>query len=60
MIDGIKFPYRTTKTRNGTKLAEITVEQIKLNAEIKPADLSVKPPDLKPVMAKTQTSGVAP
>jgi hypothetical protein len=31
-------------------MAEITVEQIKLNSGMKAGDLALKPPDLKPVM----------
>jgi hypothetical protein len=51
-IDGVKFPHRISKFQGGTKLAEITVEQIKLNSGIKAADLAIKPPDLKPVMSQ--------
>jgi hypothetical protein len=51
-IDGIRFPQRISKFQNGRKLAEITVEQIKLNGGMKAGDLAVKPPDLKPVMSQ--------
>jgi hypothetical protein len=51
-IDGVRFPQRITKFQSGTKLAEITVEQIKLNSGIKAGDLAIKPPDLKPVMSQ--------
>jgi len=51
-IDGVKFPQRITKFQGGRKLAEITVEQIKLNSGIKAGDLAIKPPDLKPVMSQ--------
>jgi hypothetical protein len=51
-IDGVKFPQRITKSQGGRKLAEITVEQIKLNSGIKAGDLAIKPPDLKPVMSQ--------
>jgi hypothetical protein len=51
-IDGVKFPQRITKFQSGRKLAEITVEQIKLNGGIKAGDLAIKPPDLKPVMSQ--------
>ncbi len=51
-IDGVQFPQRITKFQGGRKLAEITVEQIKLNSGIKAGDLAIKPPDLKPVMSQ--------
>ncbi len=51
-IDGVKFPQRITNFQSGRKLAEITVEQIKLNGGIKAGDLAIKPPDLKPVMSQ--------
>jgi hypothetical protein len=51
-IDGVKFPQRITKFQSGRKLAEITLEQIKLNGGIKAGDLAIKPPDLKPVMSQ--------
>jgi hypothetical protein len=51
-IDGVKFPQRITKFQGGRKLAEITVEQIKLNSGIKAGNLAFKPPDLKPVMSQ--------
>ena len=51
-IDGLKFPDRISKFQGGAKLAEITVEQIKLNRGLKAADLPVKPPDQKPVMSQ--------
>jgi hypothetical protein len=51
-IDGVKFPQRITKFQGGRKLAEITVEQIKLNSGIKAGDLAIKPPDLKPVISQ--------
>jgi hypothetical protein len=51
-IDGVKFPQRITKFHSGAKLAELTVEQIRLNSGIKAGDLAIKPPDLKPVMSQ--------
>jgi hypothetical protein len=51
-VDGVKFPYLISKFQNGTTLAEIAVEQIKLNRGLKAADLSVKPRDQKPVMSQ--------
>lgn len=50
-IDGVKLPHLISKFQGDTKLAEITVEQIKLNRGLKPADLAVKPRDQKPVMS---------
>jgi hypothetical protein len=51
-VDGVKFPHLISKFQGGTKLAEIAVEQIKLNRGLKAADLSVKPRDQKPVMSQ--------
>ena len=51
-IDGVKFPQGITKFHSGMKVAEITVEQTKLNSGIKAGDLAIKPPDLKPVMSR--------
>ena len=51
-VDGVKFPHLISKFQGGTKLAEIAVEQIKLNRGLKVADLSVKPRDQKPVMSQ--------
>jgi hypothetical protein len=51
-IDGVKFPQRITKFQGDRKLAEIIVEQIKVNSGIKAGDLAIKPPDLKPVMSQ--------
>ena len=52
VIDGVKFPQSISKFRGSIKLAEIAVEQIKLNSRIKAGDLSIKPLDLKPVMSQ--------
>ncbi len=51
-VNGVKFPSLITKFHGSTKLAEITVEKTTLNSGIKPADLAIKPPDLKPVMSQ--------
>jgi hypothetical protein len=51
-VDGIKFPHLISKFQGGTKLAEIAVEQIKLNRGLKAADLSVTPRDQRPVMSQ--------
>ncbi len=50
MVQGIRFPSRIRVLHNGVKLAEIADQQIKLNSGLRPRDLAVKPPDLKPVM----------
>jgi len=46
----VKFPWRIISFQGGNKVAEITVEQIKLNSGLKPSDLAIKPTDLRPVM----------
>jgi len=50
-VAGVKFPEVTTSFHNGTKVAEIIVEETKVNRVLKTADLSAKPKDLKPVMS---------
>jgi hypothetical protein len=49
---GVKFPQRSSNFDDGKKLAEITAELTRLNSGIKPGDLAIKPPDLKPVMSR--------
>ena len=51
-IGGVKFPQRITKFHSGRKVAEITVEQTKLNIGIKAGDLTIKPSDLTPVLSQ--------
>lgn len=51
-VDGIKFPTRITNIHDGRKLAEITVEETRLNRGLTQADLARKPADLKPEMGK--------
>jgi hypothetical protein len=52
VVDGVKFPQRIIKFHSGTKVAEITTEQIRLNSGIKASDVAIKPTDLKPVMSQ--------
>ena len=47
---GVKFPQQISNFHNGKKVAAITVEQTRINQGLKLDDLSVKPPDRKPVM----------
>jgi hypothetical protein len=49
---GVKFPQRTSSFHNGNRVTTITVELTKVNQGFKAADLSVKPSNLKPVMAQ--------
>lgn len=48
---GIMFPHKITNIHGGKRLAEITVEQIKLNGGLTLSELKSKPPDMKPVMS---------
>jgi len=50
----VKFPFRIVNFHSGKKLAEIRVEQIKLNRGLKPSGLAAKPQDLKPVMIQQE------
>lgn len=49
-MQGVKFANRRANFHNGVRLAEITSDFIAVNANLKPADLAVKPADLKPVL----------
>lgn len=49
---GVMFAQRITIFQRGKKVADITVEQTKVNGGLKPDQLARKPSDLKPVMAR--------
>lgn len=49
---GVMFAQRITIFQRGRKAADITVEHTKVNSGIKPNELAIKPPDLKPVMGR--------
>jgi len=49
---GVKFPRRIINFHGDKKVADIRVEELKLDSGIKPEDLAVKPKHLKPDMAK--------
>jgi hypothetical protein len=51
-VEGITFPKRFINIHNGKKLAEITVESIRLNCGLIGEDLAKKPADLKPEMSR--------
>jgi hypothetical protein len=51
VFGGVMFAQRMTIFQRGKKVADITVEQTKVNGGLKPEELSHKPSDLKPVMA---------
>jgi hypothetical protein len=48
MVQGIQFPHRISIIKSGTPIAEITVDQIKLDSGLKPDDLATKPTGLNP------------
>jgi hypothetical protein len=50
VIQGIYFPRRIANFHSGVRLAEGTVEVMKLNIGLKSEDLSAKPLDLNPVL----------
>jgi hypothetical protein len=52
VFGGVKFPGLFLNFHDGRKLAEGTVERTIVNSGLKPADLALKPPDLKPVMSQ--------
>lgn len=54
VFGGVNFPQQITKFHGKQKLAEITVEQIKVNGRLIPDNLSAKPADLKPVMSQAR------
>ena len=51
-VDGIKFPSRTINIHDGRKLADITMEETRLNRGLKQLNLARKPADGKPEMGK--------
>jgi hypothetical protein len=51
-VGGVRFAGTISIFQNGKKLAEITVEQTKVNSGIKPSDLAIKPTNLSPVMSQ--------
>ena len=51
-LRGVRFARTISIFQNGKKLAQITVEQTKLNGGIKPSDLAIKPSDLNPVTSR--------
>lgn len=50
-VDGVLFPHRMINLHDGVKRAEITVESVKTNGGMSPADLAFRPANLAPVMA---------
>ena len=50
LVQGIYFPRRIANFHSGVRLAEGTVERIKLNSGLKLDDLAAKPPGLDPVI----------
>jgi hypothetical protein len=50
-VEGIRFPHRSINIHDSVKRAEITVESVKLNSGMNPADLALKPANLAPVIA---------
>ena len=51
-LRGVRFARTISIFQNAKKLAQITVEQTKLNGGIKPSDLAIKPSDLNPVTSR--------
>jgi hypothetical protein len=52
-VNSIRFARRWTVLRSGTRVAEATVHQTKVNTGLKVTDLAAKPPDVKPVICRT-------
>jgi hypothetical protein len=51
-VQGINFPSHIINIHEGKRLADITVEEIRLNRGLKENDLARKPQDGKPIMGK--------
>lgn len=49
-VGGIRLPQRSINIHDGVKRAEISVESVKLDSGMNPADLALKPANLDPVM----------
>ena len=52
ILAGVKFPQRTSSFYNGNRVTTMTVELTRVNQGFRPADLSVKPSDLKPMISQ--------
>ena len=51
IYQGIRFPRRWSIFLGGARMAEIVVEYVKLNGDLKPSDLAQRPSDSKPVLS---------
>lgn len=51
-VKGIKFPTEIINYHAGKKLADIRVLETRIDSGLKPADLALKPADLKPVLSR--------
>jgi hypothetical protein len=49
-VEGIRFARRFTVLRSGVRVAEALDARHTINTGLKPADMAVKPPDMKPVL----------
>ena len=50
VVNGVRFPHRSINLHDGVKRAEITIESVRINGGMNPADLAVRPANLNPVM----------
>jgi hypothetical protein len=51
-IEGLQFPRRYENFLNGARLADITLEYVRLNSGLSLADLAMKPRDLAPAIGR--------
>lgn len=51
-VSGVRFPTRRTNFHSGMKRGEVTTEDIRVNAGLRPQDLAAKPADLAPDMSR--------
>jgi hypothetical protein len=51
-VESLQFPRRYEVLLNGSRLADITLEYVRLNSGLSLADLAARPPDLTPAIGR--------
>jgi len=51
-FSGVRFPTHRANYHTGVKRGEVTTEDIRINAGLRPQDLAAKPADFSPQIAR--------